>query len=167
MSPELLHIAARLGESLAAQGWRIVTAESCTAGLVAAAITEVAGSSAWFERGYVTYSNTAKQEMLGVLGVTLAQHGAVSEACVREMALGALSRSHADVAVAISGIAGPTGGTPDKPVGMVCFGWATMLGVVHTATAYFDGDRSSVRDQAACLALEGVLRIASSNTDYA
>ena len=136
----------------------LATAESCTGGWVAKVITQVSGSSQWFDRGFVTYSNIAKQEMLAVSAETLQQHGAVSEATVREMAVGALRHSHAQVALAISGIAGPGGGTADKPVGMVCFAWATADGPVRAATHRFQGNRDSIRRQAVLTALEGLLQ---------
>ena len=136
----------------------LATAESCTGGWVAKVITQVSGSSQWFDRGFVTYSNIAKQEMLAVSAETLQQHGAVSEATVREMAVGALRHSHAQVALAISGIAGPGGGTADKPVGMVCFAWATADGPVTAATHRFQGNRDSIRRQAVLTALEGLLQ---------
>lgn len=134
----------------------MATAESCTGGLVAAAVTEVAGSSEWFERAFITYSNRAKIEMLGVSASTLAQHGAVSEATVREMAAGAVARSGADIAVAISGVAGPSGGSADKPVGTVWFAWASGSGV-DVQCECFAGDRAAVRQRAAQVALEGLL----------
>src|SRR3977135_833189 len=124
MSAETLSLATELGRTMQHRRWIVATAESCTCGLIAGAITDVAGSSGWFDRGFVTYSNEAKIEMLGVRPETLAAHGAVSEATEREMAVGALERSRADVAVAVTGVAGPAGGTPDKPVGLVCFAWA-------------------------------------------
>ena len=124
MSRGTLAAATELGRVLEARGWRVATAESCTGGLIAGAITDIAGSSAWFDRGFVTYSNSAKEEMLGVRAQTLAAFGAVSEQTACEMAAGALARSGSDLAVAVTGIAGPTGGSADKPVGMVCFGWA-------------------------------------------
>lgn len=136
----------------------ITTAESCTAGLVAKLLTDQAGSSQWFERGFVTYSNEAKQEMLGVQRDTLQTQGAVSKAIVMEMAYGALQHSHADIAVAISGIAGPDGGTPDKPIGTVCFGWAESTGRHEEVMKHFDGDRDAVRQQAADYAISGVLK---------
>jgi nicotinamide-nucleotide amidase len=124
--------------------WMLATAESCTGGLIAGACTDVAGSSAWFERGFVTYSNAAKTELLGVDATLIAQHGAVSEAVVRAMVRGALQRSHAQVAVAVTGIAGPSGGSPDKPVGTVWLGWATPSGE-YAEGCHFDGDRAAVR----------------------
>ncbi|MFN3593840.1 MAG: nicotinamide-nucleotide amidase [Thiobacillaceae bacterium] len=150
-------LAARLGEALMRRGWMLAAAESCTGGWAAQAITAVAGSSAWFDRGFVTYSNAAKCELLGVRPDTLAAHGAVSEPTVREMALGALAHSQAQVAFAISGIAGPGGGTPDKPVGTVCFAWALQGGGVETTTCRFDGDRRGIRAQAVAHALQGML----------
>lgn len=123
MDAELAALSRRLGEALRACGWKLATAESCTGGWIAEAVTATAGSSDWFDRGFVTYSNDAKSEMLEVSPVTLVEHGAVSEATVREMVAGALAHSRADVAVAVSGIAGPTGGSAAKPVGTVCLGW--------------------------------------------
>jgi nicotinamide-nucleotide amidase len=124
--------------------WMLATAESCTGGLIAAECTALAGSSAWFERGVVSYSNAAKTELLGVDAALIAQHGAVSEPVVRAMVQGALRHSRAQVAVAVTGVAGPSGGSADKPVGTVWFGWATPSGV-HTAVQHFAGDRSAVR----------------------
>ncbi len=124
--------------------WQLATAESCTGGLIAGACTDLAGSSAWFERGFVTYSNAAKTEMLGVDANLIAQHGAVSEAVVRAMVQGALAHSRAQVALAVTGVAGPSGGSADKPVGTVWFGWATPHGV-HTTLRQFAGDRAAVR----------------------
>jgi nicotinamide-nucleotide amidase len=152
-------LARQVGEALLAHGWYLATAESCTGGGVAAALTDIAGSSQWFERGFVTYSNVAKQEMLGVEAQTLAAHGAVSEATVREMVCGALAHSRAQVAVAVSGIAGPGGGTADKPVGMVCFAWDVAGTEAVSRTEYFQGDRAAVRAQAAVTALQGVLDV--------
>jgi len=160
VSAATLPLATRLGRSLERRGWRACTAESCTGGLVAGSITDVAGSSAWFDRGFVTYSNEAKSALLGVRAGTLAAHGAVSEATAREMAAGALARSAADVAVAVTGIAGPAGGSADKPVGMVCFGWAVRDGPVESATRHFSGDRAAVRSAAVAHALEGLVALA-------
>lgn len=154
---ELERLAARLGEALEARGWMLAAAESCTGGWAAQAVTAIAGSSAWFDRGFVTYSNAAKQAMLGVRPETLQRHGAVSEATVREMVQGALARSQAQAAFAISGIAGPTGGGPDKPVGTVCFAWLTSERAVETATQHFSGDRRAIRAQAVKAALQGLL----------
>ena len=150
-------VAARLGRALEARGWKVATAESCTGGLVAGAITAIAGSSTWFDRGFVTYSNDAKVELLGVTMATLAAAGAVSEATARDMAAGALAASAADLVVAVTGIAGPSGGTPDKPVGLVCFAWARRGGAAEARTARFAGDRAAVREAAVVAALEGLL----------
>ena len=136
-----------LGHALAGLGWRIATAESCTGGLIAGAITDIAGSSGWFDRGFVTYSNDAKRDMLGVRADTLTRHGAVSEHTAREMAEGALAHSLADIAVAVTGIAGPGGGSATKPVGTVCFAWARRHAVTHSETWHFEGDRAAVRAQ--------------------
>jgi nicotinamide-nucleotide amidase len=158
MDREAENLAARVGKALLAAGERLVTAESCTGGWVAQAATSVAGSSDWFERGYVTYSNAAKREDLGVAERTLARHGAVSEQTAREMAAGALRRSGAGVAVAITGVAGPSGGSAAKPVGMVCFAWARG-GKMHSETRRFEGDRESVRRQSVIRGLEGLLEL--------
>ncbi len=154
---EIEGLAAELGRRLAAQGARVATAESCTGGLVAGAITMIAGSSGWFERGFVTYSNDAKMDMLGVRQATLHAHGAVSEPTAGEMADGALRRSPADLAVAVTGVAGPGGGTAAKPVGMVCFGWAVKNGPTSTATHHLPGDRGGIRRASVVLALQGLL----------
>ena len=137
----------------------LVTAESCTGGWVAQAVTSVAGASAWFERGYVTYSNAAKRETLGVRKATLARHGAVSEPTAREMARGALQRSrgHGTIAVSVTGIAGPDGGSPGKPVGTVCFAWAQGR-KIRSETRRYKGGRRLVRRQSVIHALRGVLR---------
>jgi nicotinamide-nucleotide amidase len=141
------------------QGWMLTTAESCTGGGIAAACTDLAGSSQWFERGFVTYTNEAKQDMLGVRSETLAAHGAVSEAVVAEMVQGALVHSRAQVALAVSGIAGPSGGTPEKPVGMVCFAWQVEGGEPRICTEHFAGNRAAVRSQSIERALRGVLDV--------
>ena len=125
-------------------GWKLATAESCTGGMIAARCTDIAGSSDWFDRGFVTYSNAAKTEMLGVDAALIARDGAVSEAVVRAMVQGALEHSAAQVAVAVTGVAGPGGGSEAKPVGTVWMGWATPAGVV-TELRHFDGDRAQVR----------------------
>ena len=151
----LLHAVA---EAARTKSWMLATAEACTGGWIAKLCTDLAGSSAWFERGFVTYSNAAKQDMLGVQAATLAQYGAVSEAVTAEMAAGALQHSRAQVAVSVSGIAGPGGGTATKPVGTVCFGWAVQGGEVRTATRTIEGDREAVRYQAVQYALSGVLQ---------
>lgn len=156
MSQDLYHLSHQLGASLQARGWRVTAAESCTGGGVASAVTMVAGSSEWFEYGFVTYANQAKESLLGVRAATLAQHGAVSEPVVREMAEGAVRVSGADLAVAVSGVAGPGGGTQDKPVGTVWFAWTTPTGT--TAEVHrIAGDRETVRQQAVRIALQGLL----------
>ncbi len=149
----LTGLAQDLAQSLQAHGLRMATAESCTGGWIAKLCTDLAGSSEWFECGFVTYSNTAKQDMLEVSELTLAEYGAVSEAVVAEMARGAIANSQASVAVAVSGIAGPGGATADKPLGMVCFAWITPDQPVQVATQHFAGDRNAVREQAVEFAL--------------
>jgi nicotinamide-nucleotide amidase len=151
-------LAQQVGAALKSRGLRLATAESCTGGWVAMALTAIPGSSDWFERGYVTYSNAAKREDLGVSEATLQRHGAVSEETAREMAAGALRRAAAQVALAITGVAGPTGGTPDKPVGMVCFAW-TDGSKMRSETKRFEGDRESVRRQSVVHALQQVLEL--------
>lgn len=150
-------LARTLGERLKRAGAMLVTAESCTGGGAAQAVTSIAGSSGWFDRGYITYSNDAKRELLGVRADTLARHGAVSEETAREMAQGALAKGKGTVALAITGVAGPGGGSAEKPVGTVCFAWATKRGA-RAETQRFSGDRESVRRQSVIHALEGVLR---------
>ncbi|WP_230208759.1 nicotinamide-nucleotide amidase [Solemya velum gill symbiont] len=150
-------LAEQLAEVLKAQKRMLVAAESCTGGWIAKSCTDIAGSSEWFERGFVTYSNNAKQQMLGVSSETLKANGAVSEAVVAEMAAGALMHSPADLAVAISGIAGPGGGSKEKPVGTVCFAWASGK-KIFTAREQFDGDRDAIRKAAVLHALEGLIR---------
>lgn len=145
--------AAALGRVLLAAGERLVTAESCTGGWVAASVTAIAGSSDWFERGFVTYSNEAKQDLLGVPGATLATHGAVSGETAAAMAEGALRASRATVAVSITGVAGPAGGSAAKPVGTVWFGFARAPGGTRACRRQFDGDRRAVRAQAVAFAL--------------
>lgn len=140
-------LAEKIAARLKARKAMLATAESCTGGWAAQALTAIAGSSAWFERGFVTYSNEAKQEMLGVRAQTIARHGAVSEETAREMALGALAQSRATLALAITGIAGPTGGTAAKPVGTVCFAWAEKGRSADAETRHFPGDREAVRRQ--------------------
>jgi nicotinamide-nucleotide amidase len=158
---DLFKLAEQVGATLKARGLMLVTAESCTGGGIGAAVTAVSGSSDWYERGYVTYSYIAKRELLGVKPDTLERFGAVSEATVREMAVGALVRSHAQVAVSVSGTAGPTGGTAEKPVGTVCIGWALKDGPVKVETQHFAGDRQAVRKQSVERALHGVLELLS------
>jgi nicotinamide-nucleotide amidase len=149
-------LAKQLGKKLAATGSLLVTAESCTGGWVAQAVTSVAGSSAWFERGYVTYSNAAKREELGVSRKTIERYGAVSEQTAREMASGALKRGKGTVAVSVTGIAGPGGGSPGKPVGTVCFAFARGRRI-QSETKRFKGNRMSVRRQSVIRALRGAL----------
>jgi len=151
-------LAKRLGQRLKAADALLVTAESCTGGWVAQAVTSIAGSSAWFERGFVTYSNAAKHELLGVRKGTLKKHGAVSEESAREMARGALARSRGTLAVAVTGVAGPGGGSPGKPVGTVCFAWAHRR-KVRSETRRFSGNRESVRRQSVVRALEGAVEL--------
>lgn len=150
-------LATRVGEALKQRGFMLVTAESCTGGWVAKVVTSVAGSSLWFDRGFVSYSNPAKQDMLDVKSATLAQFGAVSDEVVQEMALGALAHSAAQVGVAISGIAGPEGGTPTKPVGTICLAWCVRGGIPRSRATHFAGDREMIRQQAVMAALQGVL----------
>lgn len=145
-----------LAEGLIARGWRMATAESCTGGLIAAACTELAGSSLWFERGFVSYSNEAKTELLGVDATLIAAHGAVSEPVARAMAEGALQRAGVDVAVAVTGIAGPTGGSADKPVGTVWLAWARRDALTTARCCHFDGDRARVRLLTCETALSGL-----------
>lgn len=151
------NLAAQVGDALKSHGMMLATAESCTGGGVAQAITEISGSSAWFERGFITYANDAKREMLGVSEATLSRHGAVSEATVREMVEGALRHSHAQVALAVSGVAGPTGGTPEKPVGTVWFAWGIKGGACVARLHHLSGNRVEIRAQSVSIALQGVL----------
>nr|WP_311526424.1 CinA family protein [uncultured Ralstonia sp.] len=155
-SRALAQLAELVADTLNKRSLMMASAESCTGGLVSAAITDVSGSSAWFERGFVTYSNEAKSQMLGVPATLIREHGAVSEPVAHAMAEGAVLNSRAQVAVSITGVAGPTGGTPDKPVGMVCFGWSNRL-QTRVETRHFKGDRKHVRLQAAEHALRGLL----------
>jgi nicotinamide-nucleotide amidase len=149
-------LAARVGRRLKAKRAVLATAESCTGGWIAQAVTAISGSSEWFDRGFVTYSNAAKRQMLGVKEKILEKYGAVSEETAREMAKGALKKSRASIAVAVTGVAGPTGGTAAKPVGMVCFSWATRK-TQWSETRRFRGNRESVRRQSVVRALKGVL----------
>ena len=158
MDSELYSLTVEAGRILKAGGWMLVTAESCTGGWVAEAVTMVPGSSEWFERGFITYTNLAKQEMLGVESATLELHGAVSEPTVREMVAGALVRSPGDVALAVSGVAGPSGGTAAKPVGMVCLAWGLRGGEAIAVTRHFPGDREAVRRYSVIAAFEGLIR---------
>lgn len=158
---ELESRAAQVGATLHRRGWLLATAESCTGGWIAQAMTAVAGSSQWFDRGFITYSNDAKRDLLGVQDTTLQRFGAVSEETVTEMARGALRNSIAHVSVAVSGIAGPGGAVPDKPVGTVWFAWAIREGGLLTDREVFAGQRTEVRAQAVAAALQGILQIAS------
>jgi nicotinamide-nucleotide amidase len=162
-----MELAAQVGALLKSQGMVLATAESCTGGGVAQAVTEVAGSSAWFERGFVTYSNLSKQQMLGVREATLKQHGAVSELTVREMVAGALQYSDAQVALAVSGIAGPGGDTADKPVGTVWFAWGIKHGETSAQLHQLSGNRAEVRAQAVHIALQGVVNLLNQLTRMA
>jgi len=157
MDPALLDLIARLAQRLRDRGWTMASAESCTGGLIAAACTELGGSSDWFERGFVTYSNQAKSDMLGVSAELIRDHGAVSEPVARAMASGAVSHSLARCALAVTGVAGPTGGSADKPVGTVWFGWSTPAGV-FAERQRFNGDRATVRRAAVAHALGGLLQ---------
>ncbi|GAB4224082.1 MAG: nicotinamide-nucleotide amidase [Gammaproteobacteria bacterium] len=172
MSLTLIQLAQQLGETLTSKGWKTIVAESCTGGGLGHVITEIAGSSAWFEGGFICYSNQAKQNMLEVSAETLTHYGAVSEATAREMAQGALTHSaHSQISAATTGIAGPGGATAEKPVGMVCFAWAVQLpnqsiaDTFHTITdtQYFQGDRQQIRHLATIHALQGLIKFASSD----
>lgn len=146
----------KLASRLSALKWQMVSAESCTGGMIAARCTDLAGSSAWFDRGFVTYSNEAKTQMLGVLAELIAAQGAVSASVAHAMAIGAAYRSKSQVSVAVTGVAGPSGGSPEKPVGTVWFGWC-VNGVATTEVKLFQGDRSSIRQATVEHALEGLL----------
>jgi len=159
MIEQLDRLAVELGQRLQATGLMLATAESCTGGWAAKVVTDIPGSSVWFDRGFVTYSDQAKQEMLGVPATTLADHGTVSEEVARAMAQGALGHSRADVAVAITGIAGPGGGTQDKPVGTLCFAWMLAGQDPLTRRVRFSGDREEIRHQSVRLALESLLEL--------
>jgi nicotinamide-nucleotide amidase len=160
----ILALARRAGESLQQQRLVLATAESCTAGGVSYAITTVPGSSDWFDRGFVTYTNDAKLRVLGVSPAYLRDFGAVSEPVARAMALGAMGHSQAQVTLAVTGIAGPDGGTPEKPVGTVCLAWAIRRAAdpapfVRTATRHFPGDRAMVRSSSIAAALDGLISL--------
>ena len=154
---DLATLAIELGAVLKERNLMLALAESCTGGMVAQSITSVAGSSAWFDRGFVTYSNVSKIEMLGVRAETLEKFGAVSEETALEMALGCLKHSHAQLSGSITGIAGPDGGTVDKPVGTVCFAWAGEKLLLSTTTKRFFGNREEVRQQAAIAWMAGLI----------
>jgi nicotinamide-nucleotide amidase len=153
----LINLSNQLGEALKEKKYMLALAESCTGGLTAATITDIAGSSAWFDCGFVTYSNAAKQAMLNVASITLEQYGAVSEETAQEMVLGALNNSHADIAGSITGIAGPTGGSIQKPVGTVCFAYAMKNGRLITTTKHFTGNRQQIRHQSVIQMMNGLM----------
>jgi nicotinamide-nucleotide amidase len=159
MTTQIYELAEKLGAALKSQKLTLVTAESCTGGWIGEAVTAVPGSSEWYERGFITYTNIAKREMLGVQEATLAKFRAVSIETVKEMASGALAHSHAQVAVSVSGVAGPTGGTPAKPVGTVCIAWQRAGGEAVAQTLHFGGDREAVRRESVICALEGLLKL--------
>ena len=161
---QLESLAEQLGEQALAHNYLVATAESCTGGGLSEVITRIAGSSQWFDRGFVTYSNEAKIDMLGVQEQTLEEYGAVSEQTAEEMVLGALKHSRADIAVSITGIAGPTGGTKDKPVGTVCLAWGHRRGTFQTTTL-FSGNRQLIRVQSSMLAIQGILEILNKITE--
>lgn len=157
-------LSADLGQALLAKGWQLALAESCTGGMLAQAVTAIAGSSAWFDRGFVTYSNAAKVEMLSVPDALIQAHGAVSEPVAQAMATGAIQHSLAHISAAVTGIAGPTGATTQKPVGTVCFAWVMransgQAGKLVVETRYFSGDRAAIRQQAASHVLTGLLSL--------
>lgn len=154
---DIMDLAARCGQALKAKGWLLASAESCTGGGVAQAITEIAGSSEWFDCGMITYSTASKSELLDVSPALIAQHGVVSEEIAAAMAQGALANSNAHIAISTTGIAGPGGAVPGKPVGTVCFGWASA-NAIQTERLVFGGDRQSVRAQTVHHSLRGLLR---------
>jgi nicotinamide-nucleotide amidase len=159
----LENLSIQLGRALQKRGYQLTLAESCTGGMACAAITEIAGSSDWFDCGFITYSNASKQEMLGVSPSTLEQFGAVSEETAREMVVGALNASKAQVAASITGIAGPGGETVAKPVGTVCFAWGTKDGQSNSTTKYFTGNRLEIRQQAVIFIFTALLNQLASN----
>ena len=159
---DILELATKVGKHLKASSRKVVTAESCSGGWISKALTDVPGSSGWFEFGFVTYSDLAKRDLLGVQLMTLEQEGAVSEPVVSEMANGALERSRADIAVSVSGIAGPDGGVPGKPVGTIWMAWAYKSGArvqAHARIKFFKGDRDAVRRRIVVTALKGILEL--------
>ena len=158
-SPCTQDLVSQLASTLLKKQWYLSTAESCTGGLVAAAITELAGSSEWFERGYVTYSNSAKSEDINVSQELIAQHGAVSDQVARAMAIGAKQSSNSDIALSITGIAGPTGGSVEKPVGTVCFAWILDNNAIYSETKLFSGNRRDIRAQACEFSLKRLLEL--------
>lgn len=154
---KLFLLANELGDLLIQRGIMLVSAESCTGGWIGQTITAIAGSSRWYERGFITYSNLSKQEMLGVDERVLNKFGAVSEQIASQMASGAISHSHAQISIAVTGIAGPGGATEGKPVGMICHGWAIKDGLVKSAVCMLEGDRETIRKQAVAIALQGAI----------
>ena len=159
MDKELYELAAQVGAALKVRGLALATAESCTGGWIGETVTAVPGSSEWYERGFITYTNVAKSEMLGVAAATLDRFGAVSPEIVKEMVTGALANSHAQIAIAVSGVAGPSGGTPAKPVGTVCIAWGKRGGEPFAETRLFPGDREAVRRQSVACGLRGLLQL--------
>ena len=157
MVTDFNQLAIIVSKALKEKDFKLVTAESCTGGIAAGVVTSIEGSSSWFDRGFITYSNESKQEMLKVNGETIRQFGAVSEAVAKEMSEGALKQSHAQVSIAITGIAGPGGGSAEKPVGTVCFAWTSELWETKTSCEHFEGDRTSIREQAVHFALKKLL----------
>jgi nicotinamide-nucleotide amidase len=160
MNSSITPLVQQLAQTLLAKGLKIASAESCTGGLLAAHLTSLAGSSDWFERGFITYSNQAKEESIGVSKELIEQYGAVSEEAAKAMAKGALNHSLAQVSVAITGIAGPGGGGANKPVGMICFAWGVRVDdqiQTRAQTKHFSGDRQSIREQACVYAIESLL----------
>jgi len=157
-SLETIHqLSDQLGRRLLEKNWRVATAESCTGGAIAAAITAIAGSSSWFEYGIVSYANHAKQKLLHVQAQSLDEQGAVSEVVVQQMLTGVLALSNANIAVAVSGVAGPSGGSAEKPVGTVWFAWGVANGVCHTQSFHFVGERNAIQQQAVARGLQGLL----------
>jgi nicotinamide-nucleotide amidase len=157
--------AEQLAELFLNSSSKLVTAESCTGGGLAEILTRIPGSSAWFERGFVTYSNESKNELLNVPGETLEKYGAVSEEIALAMAEGALENSRADYSVSITGIAGPDGGSEDKPVGTVCFGWSKRNGIERTTRIIFEGDRLKIREQSCMLAMQGLIDLIQKDSE--
>jgi nicotinamide-nucleotide amidase len=154
---KLEKLAKELGEILIQRGFMLVSAESCTGGWIGQSVTSIPGSSNWYERGFITYSNNSKSEMLGVSHRSLEKYGAVSEQIATEMAAGAISSSHAQISVAVTGIAGPGGAMEGKPVGKICHSWAIKDGLARTSVCFLEGDRESIRKQAVAIALQGTI----------
>ena len=162
MNDSIDHLVQQLSELLIERGWMIATVESCTGGMISESITRMPGSSDWFERGFVTYSNDAKQELVGVSSGSLRDHGAVSAAVAREMAAGGIRSSRADLAVSVTGVAGPDGGSEEKPVGTVWIAWADRNGKVIDQGYLFSGDRQQVREASAQSAFAGAIKFLNS-----